>query len=336
MKNLSFLNKILFLVNSLLATLLLLSFCLPFIAPKTISALVVLSIFVPLLVLINGFFIIYWILNLKKQFLLSTFILVIGMFISSPIYKFKSNNSSLNNDLKIMSFNVKAFDLFTNKKDSLHPKKGFDFIIENDPDILLFQEFFNYKELPINFPYKYVKTKSERNYFGMAIFSKYKIVNSGSLNFKNTSNNIIFSDILKEKDTIRIYNVHLESLKIKPYENNFGEENSEKLIKRIANSFQKQAVQTNQFLEHEKGWNGKKIICGDFNNTAYSWVYKQISKNKKDAFIEAGKGFGKTFDYWFPMRIDFILTDATATINKFTTFSEEFSDHYPIQAKINW
>ena len=38
-------------------------------------------------------------------------------------------------------------------------------------------------------------------------------------------------------------------------------------------------------LAHEQSWNGKKIVCGDFNNTAYSWVYNQISKNKKDALV---------------------------------------------------
>ena len=95
-------------------------------------------------------------------------------------------------------------------------------------------------------------------------------------------------------------------------------------------------MQTEVFLEHEKQWKGKKIVAGDFNNTSYSWVYNQISKDKKDAFIEAGKGFGKTFNYWFPMRIDFILTDENAIINKFNSFSEKNSDHFPIQAKINW
>ena len=81
---------------------------------------------------------------------------------------------------------------------------------------------------------------------------------------------------------------------------------------------------------------GKKLFAGDFNNTSYSWVYNQIAKDKKDTYIESGKGFGKTYDYWFPMRIDFILTDQDAISNKFTTYSEKYSDHFPIMAKINW
>jgi endonuclease/exonuclease/phosphatase family metal-dependent hydrolase len=171
---------------------------------------------------------------------------------------------------------------------------------------------------------------------GWQFFSKFKIINTGSLDFKGTSNNIIFADIIQEKDTIRIYNVHLESLGIKPNEENFGEQNSEKLLKRVTTSFKKQADQTALFIAHEQQWKGKKIVCGDLNNTSYSWVYNQISKDKKDAFIEAGKGFGKSYDYLFPTRIDFILTDKAAVINQFKTFSIKHSDHFPILARINW
>ena len=336
MKNLSFLDKLLYLVNSLLATLLLLSFLLPYISPKTVPIFAILSLFVPLLLVINIVFATYWLIKLKKQFLLSFLILITGWLFSSPFYKISDNTSSLNTDLKIMSYNVKTFDLFINKKDTIKTENGFDFIANKDLDVLVLQEYYKSTKNTLSFPYKYIKLKSKKGKFGMAIYSKYKIINSGSLELESKGNNIIFADILKQKDTIRIYNTHFESLRIKPNEENFGEENSEKLIERASNSFKKQADQAAIFLDHEKSWKGKKIICGDFNNTAYSWLYHEVSKNKKDAFIEAGKGFGKTFNYWFPLRIDFILTDENAIVNQFLTFSEKHSDHFPIQAKVNW
>ena len=339
MKKLTLLDKILYFINSLLTTLLLLSFLLPYISPKTIPAFAILSLFVPILIILNIAFSIYWLLKLKKQFLLSFVILIVGWLYTSPFYKISSINSSLNSDLKVMSYNVKTFDFFTKKKETQTNKtsqNGFDFINAQDLDVLVLQEYYQSKNNNFSFPYKYVKLKSKNSNYGMAIYSKYKIINSGSLNLKSSGNNIIFADILKEKDTIRIYNTHFESLRIKPNEENFGEENSEKLIERVSTSFKKQAAQTSLFLNHEQQWKGKKIICGDFNNTAYSWMYHTIFKNKKDAFIEAGKGFGKTYNYWFPLRIDFILTDKNAIINQFLTFSKEYSDHFPIQAKINW
>ena len=336
MKNLSFFDKILYLANSLFATLLLLSFLLPYISPAIIPVFAILSLFVPILLIINFVFTIYWLLKLKKQFLLSFIILFTGWFLAPPFYKISSNTSSLNSDLKVISYNVKTFDLFSNIKEIEKKQNGYDFIAEKNPDILVIQEYYKSKKVQFSFPYKYLKFRSKISKYGMAIYSKFKILNAGSLNLENTGNNIIFADILKEKDTIRIYNTHFESLRIKPNQENFGEKNSGKLIQRVSQSFKKQALQAEVFLKHEKKWTGKKIVCGDFNNTPYSWMYTKISTNKKDAFIEAGKGFGQTYNYWFPMRIDFILTDENAIVNQFSNYLEKYSDHYPIQARINW
>ena len=336
MKNLKFLDRIFFLINSLLATLLLLSFLLPYVSPKSIPEFTILSLFVPALLFVNIALAIYWLTKLKKQFLLSFLVLIAGWFFASPLYKISGGTSSLNTDLKVMSFNVKTFDLFKDTPKQKNLQNGFNFIAQQDLDVLVIQEYYELKKNNFSYPYQYIKLRSKQSKYGMAIYSKYKIVNSGSLNLESTGNNIIYADILKEKDTIRIYNAHFESLKIKPNEENFGEENSEKLISRVATAFKKQASQTALFLEHERQWKGKKIVCGDFNNTAYSWMYHEISKNKTDAFIAAGKGFGKTYNYWFPLRIDFILTDEAAIINQFISYSEVYSDHFPIRAKINW
>lgn len=336
MKKLSFINKIIYIINSLLAACLLFSYLLPYISPKSMPGFAVLSLLVPVLIIINVVFVIYWIVSLKKQFILSALILIIGWFFTPTLYKISGNSSSLNDDLKVMSYNVRMFNHWKWIDEENIPKKINDFIVEKSPDILLFQEYYSLEKQQFNYPYKYIKTKNDKTHIGLAIYSKFPIINKGSLELENTSNNIIFTDILRGKDTIRVYNLHLQSLKLNTSKENFGEENSEKLIARLESGFKQQALQTEVLLTHEKQWKGKKIVCGDFNNTAYSWVYNKISKNKKDAFIEAGKGFGRTFNYTFPMRIDFILTDKNAIVNQFITFDIKHSDHFPIQAKINW
>ena len=336
MKKLSPINKIIYLLNSFLATILLLSYLLPFVSPKNIPTFAILSLLVPPLIILNLFFVIYWILKLKKHFLLSAIILTIGWFFSTPIYKLTENKSSLNDDLKVMSYNVRMFNHWKWIDDQNIPEKISAFVLEQSPDILLFQEYYTLEKQTFLYPYKYIRTKSQKAKIGLAIYSKFPIINQGSLDLKNTANNIIFVDIVRKKDTIRVYNLHLQSLKLNTSKENFGQENSEKLIARLKERFKKQAEQTEVFMAHEKQWKGKKIVAGDFNNTSYSWVYNQILEDKKDTFIEAGKGFGKSFNYWFPMRIDFILTDKNAIVNKFTSFSEKNSDHFPILSKINW
>lgn len=337
MKKYSILNKLLFFINSVLAAVLLFSYALPFISPKAIPAVAVFSLFVPLLVILNLFFFVYWLLKLHKNALLSLLILLIGWFASPPLIKFSNKEIILNNDLKVMSYNVRLFNHYKHEDDITTEQQIYEFINNESPDIIAMQEFYQSELLDIKLPYKYIKTKSKTNQFGLAIYSKYPIVNSGSLNFKNSANNTIFIDVVKKKDTIRIYNVHLESLKINPKKENFGEKNSERLFKRLANGFEKQVDQTELILQHEYSWKGKKIVCGDFNNTAYSWVYNKLSKNKKDAFIASGIGLGKSFRYIYPMRIDFIFTDKAATINQYKTYSDiKLSDHYPIMTRLHW
>ncbi len=337
MKKYSIVQKLLFFINSVFATVLLLSYVLPFISPKTIPGVAVFSLFVPLLFILNVLFFVYWLLKLHKNLLLSLLILVIGWFASPPLIKFSNKEIILNNDLKVMSYNVRLFNHYKHESDITTEQKIYEFINNESPDIIAMQEFYQSELLDIKLPYKYIKTKSKSNKFGLAIYSKYSIVNSGSLNFKNSANNTIYIDIVKNKDTIRVYNVHLESLKVNPKKENFGEKDSERLFKRLANGFEKQVEQTELILQHEYSWKGKKIVCGDFNNTAYSWVYQKLSKNKKDAFLEAGIGLGKSFRYAYPMRIDFILTDNNATLNQYKTYSNiKLSDHYPIMTRLHW
>lgn len=336
MKNLTLLDKLLYVINSIIATLLLLSYLLPYISPVRIPLFAVLSLFVPVLIVLNGGFAIYWLVKGKKQLFTPLLVLIIGYFISTPFFKFSSKNSSFNDDIKIMTYNVRMMNHlnWTNEKEI--PEKIKKLVTANNPDILLLQENYCIKEYEFNYPYKYIKVKGNNGVFGMAIYSKFPIIKKGSLNLEATNNNIIYADILRKKDTIRIYNLHLQSLYLTPEKENFGQHTSQKLVFNLKNRFKKQAFQALTFLEHEQKWQGKKIIAGDFNNTAFSWVYNKISNNKKDAFVETGFGFGKTFNYWFPMRIDFILTDKNAIINKYTSFSEKYSDHFPSMARINW
>lgn len=332
----TFFNRLLYFINSIVATALLLSYFLAFVSPKTIPIFSVASLAVPFLIITNALFCIYWILKLKKHFILSGLVLILGWLFLPPFVKFSAKNTTRNDDVKIMSYNVRMFNLYNWIKEDGISEKITDFIQDKDPDILAIQEYHHSKKRVFNYPYSYFVPTSKINNFGLAIFSKFKIINKGSLDFKNSANNAIYIDIVKNKDTVRIYNLHLQSLRLNPKKENFGESSSEKLIGRLESGFKKQASQVETFLKHEKQWNKKKVICGDFNNTAFSWVYRELSKDKKDAFKVAGKGFGKTFNYFFPLRIDFILTDTSTTINNFKTYTPKYSDHYPIMSRINF
>jgi len=340
MKKLSWLNKLLFILNSLFAFLLLLSYLIPFISPNSFPTISIFSLVVPVLIIVNILFAIYWVLKLKKQFLLSTLILLIGFQHVNSLYKVSEKKILLNNDVKIMSYNVRLFNIYKWKKEGKEEtlKLVKDFIKEKDPDIICFQEFLTAYDVNFDYKYKFINNNPNKDIssFGQAIFSRHEIINTGSLNFNSAANNAIFVDLVKNNDTVRVYNVHLESQKIQLNKENFGEKDSDRLLKRIQNTFKKQTNQAEKLLAHEETSNYKTIICGDFNNTAFSYVYRQLKGAKKDAFIEAGKGFGKSYDYIFPARIDFILTNKNITINSFKTYDNQYSDHFPIMARLKF
>ena len=337
MKKLGIINKVIFLLNSIAAILLLFSYLLQFIPPKTIAILSVLSLGVPFFMLINVIFFLYWLIKMKKQFMLSLVILLIGYLFFGSLYKFSSSEkTNAENSISVMNYNVRLFNLYNWIEEDDIELKIIDLIKSESPDILSLQEYHPHKNINLSFfKYKYEKLSGNKAKYGQAIFSKFPIVNSGSIDFKSTSNNAIFADIVKGSDTIRVYNIHLESMRIDAENQNFNEQESELLLKRVIKTFKIQQSQTELFLEHKKLCKYKVIVSGDFNNTEFSYAYKQVKGDLTDAFKKAGSGFGKTYALkFFPVRIDFILTDKDIEVNSFKTFDEKYSDHYPIKATL--
>lgn len=338
MKNLSFFQRIVFFINNVFALLLLLSILIPYIPPKSFPLISVGSLTVPILLVIHLVFILYWILvGFKKQFLLSTLCILLAISFSYFPYKFSGRFEKSENTIKIMSYNVRLFNLYNWIKGKNIPIEISKFIALQTPDIVSFQEFDSDVNIPLEYNFKYVKKKGENNNFGQAIFSRFPIINKGSLEFEGTSNNIIFADLQIKQDTVRVYNIHLESFGIKGDLENLDENKSKKLIQRVSSTFVKQQPQVEQLLAHLEKCSYKTMICGDFNNTAYSWVYKQIKGDYKDSFLQAGQGFGKTFELKkFPLRIDFILVNPEFEILAHQNFNIKYSDHEPIMATIKY
>ena len=246
-----------------------------------------------------------------------------------------SKNVDDSENISVMNYNVRLFNVFDwiegpNLKENMS-----QFILDKNPDILCMQEYRTDDDINFSiFPYKHIELSGNKVKNGQAIYTKFPIINSGSIEFPKTSNNAIFVDIVKGVDTIRVYNVHLQSSGIDPTVE-LSKENSENLVKRVSSTFKMQQSQTEQFLIHKNKSPYKTIISGDFNNTAYSYVYKEIKGEMKDAFEQAGNGFGRTFDFkFFPVRIDFVLVDDAFDINAFKTFDVKYSDHYPVMAKV--
>ena len=326
-----------FLINSVVALLSLLSYGIYYVPPKTFSLISVLSLSVPLLIILNIIFVVFWLLKLKKQLILSLLILAVGYNYVASFYKFSSQESSnLEDTFTLMSYNVRLFNLYDWIKEDSIPSKIQNFITEEAPSILCLQEYDSSAGLDFrSYDYKH-QTNTSNNKSELAIFSTYKILNSGFINFSNSANSAIYADVLIKSDTIRVYNVHLQSSGINPNVESLDKEQSNRLLKRLGITFKAQQLQAELVVDHVAKSPHKVLMSGDFNNTVYSYVYRVLKGDLVDAFDVSGNGFGRTFNFrYFPVRIDFILADERFKVESFQNYSVPYSDHYPILSQFS-
>ena len=334
MKNLSFLEKFIFLVNSILAVLFLISLVIPYIKPSIFPYFSILSLFSPLIILLNILFIFYWIAKLKKQFLLSVLILLIGYNSVLAFINFSNNSSNMTeNKVSIISYNVRLFNLYNWIDENDIEDQINSFLVDKSPDIICLQEYRgNIIDLP-NYPYRFEFLRGNNIKYGQVIFSKFPILNKGSVDFSSMSNNAIFVDLKIHNDTIRFYNVHLQSFALEN-EIDLSTMNTiqnKEIVTNLSNTFITQQRQVDVLRNSIDNSPYKNILSGDFNNTAFSYTYKNLIHGFKDSFTLKGNGLGITFNYNFiPLRIDFILVDDNFRVNQFKTYKINLSDHEPI------
>lgn len=345
MKNLSWFNRAMYSLNIILIVVTFVAYLLPFLAPKTFPILSVLTLFMPLFFILNGLFFLYWGIHFKKRMILSGLVLLIGITFINKFYKFSSKEYPPDDkNFTVMSYNVRLFNLFKWLDKVDVPGEILEFINDKNPDILCIQEFSSSAVIDLKvYRYKYILMEGNKIKTGQAIFSKFPIINQGNIVFPNSNNNVIYADVKKGKDIIRVYNMHLQSIKITPDVNEISEnidvinkDKSQMLLIRISKAFKQQQLQAEIFKEHEKQCDYPIIICGDMNNSAFSFVYRSIKGTLQDSFEEVGKGFGATYRFkYYPTRIDYIFADEKMTVKKFESFPEfENSDHYPIMAQL--
>jgi endonuclease/exonuclease/phosphatase family metal-dependent hydrolase len=192
---------------------------------------------------------------------------------------------------------------------------------------------------------KYTSLKPNSN-FGIATFSKYPIVGGGDILFEKTYNLCIYTDIYINKDTVRVYNNHLQSvrflkqhyelvdsLKFPYHQKQFH--GIWDITTRLKLAFKLRAMQAETIAVHIKRSPYPVMVCGDFNDTPVSYTYQTIRNNLNDAFEEAGSGFGHTYLGRFPSyRIDYILFDNNFGATNYRSPKLELSEHYPVLCRM--
>lgn len=349
-----------------LATLVL-SYFAPFVHPDTFELLPFFGLAYPIIIAVNLLFLLYWALLKSRWVFIVLFFIVIGgkLHFRTIGISIDPVTASQNDSVwKIMSYNVRLFDVYNESIEKRNENRNgiLAYVLEVNPDVVCFQEFFH-QDKPTSFSTKdtLIELLGTRNYheryshkirnrqnFGICMLSKYPIIAKGDVmfdNFATTDNYCIFADIVKHGDTIRVYNIHLQSIKLQQedYEmfgatNNVPKEKKSTirlLIDKLTIAYPARAQQALKVIEHMETSPYPVVVCGDFNDTPMSYVYNQFNQKLVDSFLETRFGLGITYAGRVPAgRIDYIFHDPRLQAQQFTIQKKAFSDHYAVSCEI--
>lgn len=325
-----------------------------------------LAAFYFLLILIG--FIFFWLFVKPLRILISLVAIVLGW---GPLQHLVQVRLTPNfvmekhpKNLRVMSWNVQHFEILQHKT---HPEKKqemLSMISQHNPDVACFQEMvasdfapkaINYipdflKKLGFSY-YHYTYNKildfDGDHRFGIITFSKYPIINKHNVSYAPNDYNSIFQyvDIVKETDTFRIFNTHMQSLKFSEdnmkfiedpsIENNGDMNRSRSVMSRFRDGFIKRHKQSDRLRMAMDKSPYPLIVCGDFNDVPNSYAYNTIGKGMKNTFAQKGTGIGRTYSGVSPtLRIDHIFADSRFTVEQYLRIKKKVSDHFPIIADL--
>lgn len=358
-RNILFITALFFIFLYLLVCLV------PFINSGSLWFIGVLGLFFPVLLVIVIICLLVWLFKRSKWVFLPLVALLLSWkqisvafgfhFFGAPFKKEKNASS-----VRVLSWNVFRWDE-QNKKargGESYRKRMMEAVVKEQADILCFQEFFepyNSKRFEGNlealqgmgYPYSYFfpssgLLKGELK-FGMAIMSKYPIIDSAKFSFGQTphSEGLMFADIKVGNKTYRVFSVHMESSRMgkKDYFGDAGQDGSLSKVKssvyNLRRAYRYRSEQAKLVRSQIDQSPYPVIVCGNIGDVPNSSAYFTVRKDLKDAFLEKGAGFGGTFRFISPtLRLDCILADPELEVEQFSQPRLSYSDHYPLVADL--
>lgn len=355
----TFIRKLFVFINIILAIALVAAGWSIYLNPADWWFLSFFGLFYLLFLLINFFFVFFWIVVRLKYLLVSLLAILFTWPVLQTYFGIHlQNKSSVSSEgsIRILSYNVRNFDLY-GWNDTENDLEGIlSMIQKSDPDIACFQEFYSsdtgaYRTIALlakeaRLPYYHFEEKSKKKNrsWGTAVFSKYPLQNHGVVRFSNkTQNSCTYIDVKIDSATVRVFNIHLQSVYLSRQDHQYLQDISEsqdvqvqptrEIFAKLKRAFIFRGEQAMEIEKQILSSPHPVIACGDFNDTPASFAYHTLSNQLQDSFLEAGWGIAPTYS-GFPeiFRIDYIFADQSFDVLRYQTICEKYSDHYPITA----
>ena len=173
------------------------------------------------------------------------------------------------------------------------------------------------------------------------IFSRYPIKSVKTFLFDDSNQAALYADIDVKGQMIRVFSAHLESTGINRTMYKAGKLEAQGISvenNRVLNAIYGnytlgmifRASQANMLAQQIQSSKIPCIVCGDFNDVPYSYVYKTMLGNLVDGFKECGGGYMNTYRGKKNVRIDYIFHSESLEGLSYYRTDLTYSDHYPV------
>ena len=364
MKKIPILTGVLLTLNIIAAIALIMALLASYTPPSQHAVFSIAALVYPLILFANLLCIGLWIILKRKYWLLSLTIILLGVSNLKNNFQISmaDNHTTSDSSIKIISYNVQLFATDEKGRDSADLKNHIvQFLKAEGANIICLQEYHSmdrnvYTPL-INMNNKLLKNSYYyESYFnprfdqlsGLVIFSKYKAVNKGKLKFQGSRTYGIYTDLLILGDTVRVFNIHLASIRLQASDIDFVmkpafkdqesfKNRSASIYTKLSNAFILREQQMKALQDEITHCSYPIILCGDFNDTPSSYVYSMLNDNLTDSFIKKGNNLGSTYAGNIPfLRIDYIFTSRHFRVNEFERKKVGYSDHFPVISSISY
>lgn len=234
-----------------------------------------------------------------------------------------ATDESTSYSLHLVSWNAEGFQL---NKDTLQASAAF--IRNLHPDVICLQErphdiLLNRDSISAAFGYPYqVFNSREDEVLNLAVYSRFPLSNMKEYYFPNSYNKVLQIDLQYEGRIIRLFNMHLQTTGMTPaFQGN-----------NLLHTYQLNAKERNRqaqlLAETIASSPYPVILCGDLNDTPISYAYRKLDDKLDDCFLEAGNGWGGTYQPARNLfRIDYILCAPELKTSAYHLYSNPWSDH---------
>lgn len=359
--------RLLLAINIVLLFLYLPTCLLPFFNAEKFWMIALLGLIYPFLLAAVLFFFIGWLIARSKWSLLSLAALLLSWQQIAVVFSWHRHETfpvtKPLHHLRVLTWNLSSWG--ASAQSSSENKNVLPLMLaeinKQQADLLCLQEFESIKKKgqskpsielrKMGFAYQYylpAKNGEPSEALGITIFSKYPIINTGIYDFGDHQSvqQLLYADILFEERKIRVFTIHLQSVRFEQQEyesideikkrEKSGFQDTRTIVGKLKRGYYYRSQQADIVKDLVQQSPNPVVLCGDFNDVPNSYTYFTVKNHLQDAFVQKGAGIGRTFRFISPtLRIDYIFADTAFTINRYHRIMAPYSDHYGVVADMS-